>query len=118
MQQYKVDLMINYTDEEISNMSKDKFRTIVNRSVDNFALAHLNTVASGQSKSQNLIKHRFVKESYFEDQRFSKSDSELLLALRTRMVKDIGREIFQHSTTTTTLRVISVKFRLIAKNTY
>ena len=58
---------------------------------ENFALAHLNTVASGHSKSQNLIKHRFVKESYFEDQRFSKSDSELLLALRTRMVKDIKR---------------------------
>ena len=91
VQQNKLELMINYTDEEISNMSKDKFRTIVNRSVENFALAHLNTVASGHSKSQNLIKHRFVKESYFEDQRFSKSDSELLLALRTRMVKDIKR---------------------------
>ena len=91
VQQNKVELMINYTDEEISKMSKDKFRIIVNRSVENFALAHLNTVASGHSKSLNLIKHRLVKESYFEDHRFSKSDSELLLALRTRMVKDIKR---------------------------
>ena len=63
MQQNKVELMINYTDEEISNMYKDKFRSIVNRSVENFDLAHLNTIASGHSKSQNLIKHRFVWES-------------------------------------------------------
>ena len=50
------------------------------------ALEDLNKVADSHSKSRNLMKPKLEREKYLEDPRFSKSDVELLFALRTRMI--------------------------------
>jgi hypothetical protein len=89
VQDNKTELMINKSDEEISQISKDRFRSIVNKAVDKKAINYLNMIALGHSKSEDLVKDKLVREGYFEDQRFSKSEIELLFALRTRMVNDI-----------------------------
>ena len=85
------ELGIPFTDEEISVMSKDRFKAIVNKAVNAFALEHSNKLAtkSDNSKSRNLVKSKFSKEKYFEDKRFSRSEVELLFSLRANMVAGI-----------------------------
>ena len=51
----------------------------------------LNSFAKGHSKSENLVKVKFAREKYFEDPNFSKSEVELLFALRTRTVRNIKK---------------------------
>ena len=83
------DLEIKLSDEEISEMSKQKFKTIVTTAVEKAAINFLNRKASTHSKSENLIKTRLKREEYFEDKRFTKSETELLFAFRTRTVRGI-----------------------------
>jgi hypothetical protein len=58
----------------------------VSKAVIKKAMEYLNTIAHGHSKSEDLVKEKLVREKYFEDPRFSKSETELLFALCTRMV--------------------------------
>ena len=83
------DLKINLSDKEISQMSKQKFKKIVNSAVEKAAIDHLNKIARSHSKSENLIKTSLKREEYFEDKRFTKSETELLFAFRTRTVRGI-----------------------------
>ena len=71
------ELDISHTDEEISKMSKDKFRKIVKAAVEKGALAYLNSKAIGHTKSVGLVKMKFERENYFENPNFSKSEVEL-----------------------------------------
>ena len=87
----KNELRISLTDEQISKLSKEKFKFTVTQAVERKALDYLNNLASSYSKSEKVIKQRLVMENYFRDARFSKSEIELLLALRTKMVKDIKK---------------------------
>ena len=89
VQQNKVDLNIPFSDEDISKMSKDRFKSIVSKAVAKKAAEYLNQVAIKHSKSRILIKDKILRENYFQDDRFSKSEVELIFSLRTRMVKDI-----------------------------
>ena len=89
VQDKKNELGIQLSDEEISKMSKERFRSLVQTAIDKRAMVYLNNIASGHSKSEDLVKNRLVREEYFEDKRFSKSEIELLFALRTRMVPGI-----------------------------
>ena len=82
---------ISHTDEEISKMSKDKFRKIVKAAVEKGALAYLNSKAIGHTKSVGLVKMKFERENYFENPNFSKSEVELLFALRTKTVRSIKK---------------------------
>ena len=59
------------------------------KAVERRALDYLNTIALGHTKAKPLIKQNLEREKYFMDNRFSKSEIELLLALRTRMIPDI-----------------------------
>ena len=83
------ELKIAHTDNEITKMSKEVFRTLVKKSVEKRALDYLNSIAMTHSKSKDLIKNQFKRETYFEDSNFSKSEIELLFALRTRTVRNI-----------------------------
>ena len=83
------DLNINISDDKIIQMSKDKFKDIVSYAIENSAIQYLNRKAASHSKSEDLIKSRLIKEQYFEDQRFSRSEVELLFALRTKTVRGI-----------------------------
>ena len=87
----KKELKILHSDDEIANMSKDMFRTLVKKSVESRALSYLNSIAATHSKSEDLIKNKFERESYFDDCNFSKSETELLFALRTRTVRNIKK---------------------------
>ena len=89
VQDNKNELGIQLSDEEISKMSKERFRSLVQTAIDKRAMVYLNNIASGHSKSEDLVKNRLIREEYFEDKRFSKSEIELLFALRTRMVPGI-----------------------------
>ena len=82
-------LKIDISDDKIMQMSKDKFRAIVCNAIENSAIQYLNRKAASHSKSEDLIKPRLNKEQYFEDQRFSRSEVELLFALRTKTVRGI-----------------------------
>ena len=46
----------------------------------------MNTITDGHPKSKILVKPKMVREPYFDDSRFSRSDIELLFSLRTRML--------------------------------
>ena len=83
------DLKININDNIIMQMNREKFKAIVSSAVEDSAIKYLNRIAASHSKSEDLIKTRLIKEQYFEDQRFSRSEVELLFALRTRTVRDI-----------------------------
>ena len=84
-------LGLRVSDEQISTMSKSCFKTLVAKAVRTYALKCLNENAtrSENSKCRKLIKTELVKENYFVDRRFSKSECELLFALRTRTVSGI-----------------------------
>ena len=89
VQENKAELNIMKTDDEISRMSQVQFRVLVTKSVEKKAMDYLNTIALSHSKSKPLIKQNLFREKYFLDERFSKSEIELLLALRTRMISDV-----------------------------
>jgi hypothetical protein len=86
VEQDKEDFGIDISDDEILKMKEGKFKSLVNKSVIQKSLDHLNTVADGHLKSKNLVKPKMVREPYFDDSRFSRSDIELLFSLRTRML--------------------------------
>ena len=84
-------LGLSLSDIQISRMSKDQFKEMVTLSVRNYALNCLNQNATKNenSKCRKLAKEDLVKEKYFIDNRFSKSECELLFALRTKMIPGI-----------------------------
>ena len=86
-------LGINLSDKQISDMKKDRFRTVVSKAVDAYALGCLNKAAAKNenSKAKNLVKQELAREKYLEDNRFSKSECELLFALRTKMIPGIKK---------------------------
>ena len=65
------------------------FRNLVTKAIAWRAMDYLNIIALGHSKAKPLIKQSLAREKYFLDNRFSKSEIELLLALRTRMIPTI-----------------------------
>ena len=89
VQDNKNELGIQLSDEEISKISKERFRSLVQTAIAKRAMVYLNNIASGHSKSEDLVKNRLIREEYFEDKRFLKSEIELLFALRTRMLPGI-----------------------------
>ena len=82
----KSEMDINLSDSEIAKMKESKYKSIVEKAVTKKALEYLNTTADNHSKSRILIKSKLEREQYFDDQRFSRSEVELLFALRTRMI--------------------------------
>ena len=84
-------LGLSVSDEQISAMSKTSFKTLVVKAVRTYALNCLNENAtrSENSKCRKLIKTELIKENYLLDKKFSKSECELLFALRTRTIPGI-----------------------------
>ena len=91
VQEDKNKLGLEVSDEQISAMSKEKFKTLTVEAVRKFALNCLNKTATKKenSKCRRLVKEELVKENYLVDRNFSKSECELLFALRTRMVPGV-----------------------------
>ena len=78
VQANRKELLILLSDDQISKMTKEKFKFVVSQAVEKQALNYLNSLASTHSKPKSLVKQRLVMENYFKDSRFSKSEIELL----------------------------------------
>ena len=77
-------LDLDISDEEIEKISKNKFKKIVETKIDKYALQQLNALKSKHSKSQYLQSSSFKTAGYLIDERFSKSESQLLFRLRSK----------------------------------
>ena len=86
VQEDKIKFKISESDEQISQMSKEKFRQIVKKKIETHAIKYLNTLAENHSKSEKIVNYQFKKREYFSDRRFSKEDIHILFALRTNML--------------------------------
>ena len=76
---------IHQTDEEIASMSQVQFKNYIDRKINIKALEYLNLTALNHSKCQRLIKSQVKTEDYLTSDKLSRSEVELLFALRTRM---------------------------------
>ena len=77
---------ISESDDDIAKTSQDKFRKIVEKKVNQFAIKYLKGLAEKHSKSSKLAAQQFGKKDYFNNRRLSKEDVQLLFQLRTRML--------------------------------
>ena len=82
---------ISLTDEEISKLSKYKFKTIVDKKVNLAAFQYLKSKAVLHSKSSKILQEikstkTLVRRPYLKEGSLSKSDSQLLFKLRSRML--------------------------------
>ena len=84
--QEKEKYKINLSDEEIQQMSKNKFKQIVSESVDKFAFSQLLKTASEQSKCHDIVKQiksdKFVIQKYLVCEDLVKEEQQLLFSLR------------------------------------
>ena len=75
------------TDDEIRSMKKDTFKNYIRRKVDKVGLEYLQNLAEKHSKSKfTLDQTKLEKQEYLSDGRFSKSESQLLFSIRSRML--------------------------------
>ena len=79
----KLSLGIDLVDEEIDALSKGKFKAIVKKSVEQFALTDLNKVKEKHSKSSYLNSSSFRTEKYLVDPSFSRLEAQMLFRLRS-----------------------------------
>ena len=74
---------INLSDEEISKLSKYKFKQIVTKLVTKFAYSSLLEQAEKQSKCSSIIQNLHTQD-YLKTDRLSKAEQQLLYSLRSR----------------------------------
>ena len=80
---------ITITEEEIQNMDKIQFQTLVKSEIKNAAFSHLLELQQSHSKYRD-VKHTTLKmQPYMCDQTMSPEDISLLFALRTKSVRNI-----------------------------
>ena len=82
---------IELTDEEISAMSKNKFKTVIDKKINTFAFQHLKQKAESHSKSLKIldeIKDKTIakRKTYLKENILQKNDCQLLFKLRSRML--------------------------------
>ena len=87
IQSLKIKYKINETDEEISQMSKYKFKRIVEKKVNSFVFETLKVKASSHSKSLQIlseVQNQNVqrRKAYLKDNTLPKNDGQLLFKLR------------------------------------
>ena len=88
IQNEKLKYDIHLSDSEIAELSKQKFKHIVNTQVGKFAFSHLIECGKSHSKSvnvlQNLKNSKLVPQNYIFCNKLSKTDIQLLFNLRCR----------------------------------
>ena len=81
------------TDEEIQELSKAKFKNVIMKKIENYALAELNKLKMKHEKSDYLNSSSFKTAQYLVDEKFSKSEAQLLFKLRsTTLNQDLLNE--------------------------
>ena len=86
IQQDRSEFDIVETDQEISGMSQEKFRNLIEKKIQMGAIKYLKVLAAKHSKSEKLVTDKFEKKAYFPDRNFSKEDVQLLFALKTKII--------------------------------
>ena len=104
---------IDISDVEIATMSRYKFKSLVDKKVNNFVFLHLKSVASKHSKSTKILEeaenaNTFKRKGYLQDNIFSKCDQQLLFKLRTKMLdlKTNFGELYQNNLMCRTCRKV------------
>ena len=85
LQTERENLNIHLSDEEIQKMSREKFKSIVEKNIQIEGLRYLSGLAAPHSKSDFIVSEMLEKKDYFSDRRFSKEDVQILFSLRTKM---------------------------------
>ena len=80
---------LNMSDLQISQLSKQKFKSIVKNKIKDAALNYLNGVKRGHSKMQSLSYETLQLQEYLNSPLFNNESRNLLLRLRTRTVNGI-----------------------------
>ena len=80
----KEDLDLEYSDEDIKTLSKNKFARIVQEKVKKFALFEMNELKNKHEKSKYLKSSKFETSDYLKDERFTKEECQLLFKLRSQ----------------------------------
>ena len=91
IQEEKIKFGIDETDDQISKLSKNKFKRIIEKKVNSFAFKTLKVRASSHSKSLKIlssIENQTVvkRQEYLRENRLTKDDCQLLFKLRTKML--------------------------------
>ena len=94
------------TDEEISKMSKYKFKSLINKKVNSYAFQYLKEKAATHKKSLKILEEiktetDMKRKSYLKENQLSKTDGQLLFKLRTMMldVKSNFSSFYQNNLT-------------------
>ena len=79
------------TDDQISQMSKYQFKTLVNKKVNSHAFEYLKEKAQSHKKSEKILENIqkssvFKRQSYLSENMLHKSDCQLLFKLRSRIL--------------------------------
>ena len=78
------EIELNLDNSEISKMSKNKFKNVVHKKVENLALYELNKLKIKHSKSSYLNSNSFKMSAYLNDSRFSTRETQVLFSLRSQ----------------------------------
>ena len=71
----KQDLNLDILNSEIEELSKNKFKNIIDKKIESFALKQLNQQKDKHSKSGYLKSTSFLTSRYLVDSRFNKSEN-------------------------------------------
>ena len=83
---------LEISEDEIKSMKKAKFRTIVRRKMRDAAYKSLNQVKENHSKINGLTYDKLEQTAYLSSPMFNTDSRKLLIALRTRTVKNIRND--------------------------
>jgi hypothetical protein len=86
IEEEKLNLDIQLSDDEIVTMSRGRFENMIKKKIRTHSTQQLKNVGLTHSKSICIANQKFGKKSYLSDRRMSKEDIQLLFKLRTRMV--------------------------------
>jgi prenyltransferase beta subunit len=92
-------LGIEIDDEEMRYLSKNKFEKYIENKIEKYALLQLNVLKAKHQKSQYLDSNSFKTAQYLIDDRFRKSEANLLFKLRSKTLNLRMNYENQHSNT-------------------
>ena len=85
-------LNLSMPDEEIKQLKKSNFKSIIRNKIKLAAYKSLNAQKENHSKMNGLVYQQLKKEEYLSSPLFDSESVKLLLALRTRTVKGIKND--------------------------
>ena len=85
-------IKLGLSDQQISSITKHKFKNIVKSKISDAAFEYLQTMQKEHSKMKNIKYNKFELSSYLNSPLFNKENRILLLALRTRTVRGIRND--------------------------